>query len=107
VDYVLVIWARWMRGYQAGIGFRNRSVGLETGGNSQTFDAMCEDADRALAKATNAAIEDLPPAQECAIHNAYLGAVWRFPRDNYAQTLEAAKLSVVIGLRRRHLWTWE
>lgn len=107
LEEYLISWASWMRRAEEVRGYPRRAQLLETGGASKSFEDMCDDLDNRLAVATDAAIGDLPPAQQCAIHTAYLGAVYRFPRCNFEALLQDAKEGVAAGLRKRHIWMGE
>lgn len=107
IEQYLIEWAAWMRQSAEVRGYPRSIPGLQTGGASQHFEDLCEAVDRRVVIATDAAIGDLPPAQSCAIHHAYLAAVWRFPRLDHETLLTQAKAGVAEGLRRRHVWMGE
>lgn len=109
LEWNLENWARWMSGGARPQGLpRSASGGLS---NYTTLDVNNERAygklDAWAASATNAAIDDLKPIEQCAISNAYLCSVWRFRNVNQADVLASAKRNVVIGLRRRGIWLGE
>jgi hypothetical protein len=106
VEQYLVEWAAWMRESAEVRGYPRSIPGLQSGGASQHFDELCEAVDRRVALATDAAVNDLPPVQVCAIHCAYLAAVWRFRRP-LEEILPVAKDGVATGLRKRHIWMGE
>lgn len=98
-DWHLKNWARWMRNYEVGIGFKHRSVAL-VGYGSDTFDDMLEEKDRWDAKIANAVIGSMDMIHQAAIHNVYLADVWRFRGDPITIFLEAADLFWKMGQRR-------
>lgn len=65
---------------------------------AKSFDDLCEAADGAAAAATDALVDDLPPAQRAAIWHVYLGCVWRFPRGNLEELLSDAREAIYYGL---------
>ena len=73
-DWHLRNWARWMRVYDVGLGFRNRTAGLESGRMSSTIEDWEIDADRQSARVADAAIGSLCRAHQKAINHAYLAA---------------------------------
>lgn len=97
-------WARWSMCYRLRIGFPSRSIGLSSGFASQTFDEMCEQADSTRCRVLDTMIDDLSPAQRQAIHRRYLHAVYRFPRENYAEMLAQAHEELLKGGAGRGLW---
>lgn len=70
---LLDTWAAWMRSYGARLGYPARSAGLSCGGISgeESFDHMCEDADRSAAVTLDTLIDDLPPISRTAIYQAW------------------------------------
>ncbi len=82
-------WASWMRSYKPRLGLPSRAVALASNA-SQDFEDLCEVADSYAAKATDAAIDNLTPSQQAAINRKWLDAVYRFPRDNYLDSYNAA-----------------
>lgn len=98
-------WARWMRSDEKPEGLPDRGcggiVGYVSGGydHGESYDTM----DVGLAEATNAAIEGLVPAEQCAIYVAYrVMSVYRM-RD-YESALERAKAGVLKSLQMRGVW---
>lgn len=65
---------------------------------------MTEASDLRCAMITDAIINDLPPAQACAVTHRYLHNVYRFPRDNYPDMLELAKKTIGVGLAVRGVY---
>ena len=55
-------------------------------------------------EATNAAIEDLVPIEQCAIYQQYLQAMYRFPRGNFEIVLVRAKEHLMVELPTRGVW---
>lgn len=77
-----------------------------TGLPNYIFDdqAQYEGADLVAAEATDAAIADLTPIEACAIHHAYLAAVFRFRRSNFEHVLNQAEKHVQESLIRRGIF---
>ncbi|HSQ02645.1 MAG TPA: hypothetical protein VLN59_01340 [Burkholderiales bacterium] len=55
-------------------------------------------------EATNAAVEDLAPIEQCAIYHQYLQAMYRFPRGNFDIVLVRAKEHLTVGLPTKGVW---
>lgn len=90
-------WVVWCRRDVPRVGFPSHSA-LIVGA------AGCpqERAISGRAELVDAAVEDLSPIHRAAVLRRYgVAAVWRFPRDNYAEVLEAALSSLIVGLRRK------
>ena len=98
-DFHLRNWARWMRIFQVGKGYDNKSTVI-TGYGSDTFQDMLDRKEREDAKIANAAVESLAMHHQCSIHNVYLANVWRFRGDPVEVFLEAAKLFWINAARR-------
>lgn len=98
VEWHLDNWKRWKRTGNHQGAYGNCAVGLSTGGASKEFDEMAEDMDRRSAVILNTLIDDLPPAQSCAIYTRYLHSVFRFPRNNFESLLESAKRALGRGM---------
>lgn len=95
-------WARWMHGYRMKLGFPSKSVGLESGYVSQTFEDMCDKEDSKRMIVVDCAVNDLEsPTLKAAIHHRYLGTVIRFPRNNLPELLLEAHIAVHRNLRKR------
>lgn len=90
-------WVMWCRSDFPRVGFPRYSAMIQG--------APASGADRAesgRAEVVGAAVEDLPPIQRAAVHRRYgVVAVWRFPRNNYAEMLEQALDALIKILRRR------
>lgn len=109
VEYHLRNWVTWMHGGERPDGLPKRaSGGLE---NYTSFDSegwtAWEKLDKWTAEATNAAIESLKMNEQCAIHHAYLHAVYRFNRCKYQDVLDSAKENLKIALRKKNVWLGE
>ena len=101
VDYWLTVWARWMRsGSVTQLGY---VVSGGPRGNS-SFEDLTRDNDTRCAKIVDALIEDLPPAQSCAVHHVYLGSAWRFPRLNSENLVTDAMKTLQVGLNQRGVY---
>ena len=107
VEQCLIDWASYMRQASEVRGFPKSIPGLQNGGASQSFNELCDAVDRRVALATDAAINDLPPDQACAIHCMYLGAKYRFDHLTFELVLAQARDGVAAGLRKRHIWLGE
>jgi hypothetical protein len=79
-DFHLRNWAQWMKGYEVGIGYGNKSAVVQSP-TSSSFDEMVYRMDRQNAKIANAIIDSMTPVQQGSIHNVYLASVWRFRGD--------------------------
>jgi len=102
-------WVSWMHQGAKPDGLPKwASGGLQ---NYTSFDSegwtAWENLDKWAAEATNAAIESLPAIEQCAIHHAYLRAVYRFPRGNYQHVLDNARLHLQTALRKKNVWLGE
>lgn len=98
-------WADWCRSYRPRLGFPGGSVcesGDATRTASKTFEDLCADCDRTINRTVEAAIDDLTPAQRAAVYRCYeVAAVFRFPRDNYAEQLDQAHAALCVTLPKR------
>ena len=101
LEWHLRNWRDWLMsgGYPQGAGGTMLNVGAE----HADFDDMCQTLDRTLAATTDAVVHDLPPNEQCALHRAYLQAVYRF-REPFATVLFRAKVRVAINLERKGVW---
>jgi hypothetical protein len=79
------------------------AAGCVGGGYSNTFEDMVLHADRQAAGIMDAMIQSLTLVQQAAIHHRYLRAVFRFPRDNYAESLMLACAKLRAGMSGRGL----
>jgi len=94
-------WAAWQSSYRPKTGFKSRSAGFACIGLS-TFEDMCHQSDNATMRALDSAIDDLDPAPRAAINRKYgVCSVFRFPRDNFEQTLIIAHERLVIICKRK------
>lgn len=94
-------WAHWQSSYRPNTGFKSRSAGFSSLG-LQSFDDMCHQSDNATMRALDSAIDDLDPALRAAINRNYgVCSVFRFPRDNFEQTLILAHDRLVIICKRK------
>lgn len=101
---ILIDWSDWMKGYEGiGKGYPKRSIGLQSGYCSSTFEDMCDSADAIRNQVVDSCIDDLAPDQSAAIYRQYLAAVFRM-RD-FASSLIAAHEALALSLRRKGvLW---
>lgn len=105
LESLLLDWAAWQRAGAGVDGYPEHSTGLSDGGASKSFDDMLETMDNQHAEVVETVINGLPPAQRCALHHAYLNAVYRFRNEMvYESALEQAKQAVRAGLRARNIY---
>lgn len=65
-------------------------------------DGIYAELDGNLAAHCDAAVNALPPAQQCVVYHRYgLTAVYHFPRNNYDALLEEARRAIRRTLERR------
>jgi hypothetical protein len=83
-------------------GYKHQAAGCVGGGYFGDFDDMVLAADRRSAAIMDSLIQDLTPAQTCAVHHAWINAVYRF-RD-YDRTYEQATELLLLGMDRKGLW---
>jgi hypothetical protein len=84
IEWHLENWANWMHA-KPRMGFDKKSTVLASS-SSRDFDEMCEEADLYAARATNAAIENLTPAEQAAIERKWdICGVWNFKRQNFLE----------------------
>lgn len=101
VENLLSDWAKWMA-HDPRIGFNSRVPILSTGMGSSTFEELLEQVDGLAMRAVDASVDSLPPSNKAAIYRAYgICAVYRFPRDNYAECLEKAHDLLCVTLKRK------
>ena len=98
-DHHLRNWARWMRGYQVGMGYDHASAVVK-GYGSDSFDEMVERKERNDARVANAVIDSLTLIQQLSIRNVYLNDVARFRGDPVAVFVDAAAAFWVLAQRR-------
>lgn len=101
LDWYMKNWARWMRHDVSVNAYPKQSIGFVAGGYSSSFDEMCDAADVRAARAVDALVLGLNPAEKAAIHHTYLRAVFRFPRGNFPELLSRARSHVARGMRSR------
>lgn len=94
-------WAEWCRNYAGRSGYPSQSAGFGHGSGVHSFDDLCDQMECVVMAAIDAAIGDLPPAQNAAINRRYLGSTFRFPRENYAEMLDGAHNKLLIVLPRK------
>lgn len=104
VEFHLDLWKRWKASGQHEGAYGSVAVGLSSGGASQAFDDMADASERRCARTVDVLIEDLPPAERCALHHEYLHAVFRFPRNNLDQLLASAKRAIGRGLAAKGIY---
>ena len=101
LELLLENWAKWQSLYRPKTRFKSRSAGFACNGLS-TFEDMCEQSDNATMRAIDSAVDDLDPAPRAAINRRYgVCSVFRFPWNNYEQTLIVAHERLVITCKRK------
>lgn len=95
-------WADWTRAYTGAerIGHANHCVVScsSAGKNWQDFE---DSVNRFRNDCVEVVVDDLSPAQKCAINHQYLDAVFRFPRGNFDELLLDAHIRVRQELIRK------
>lgn len=104
LDWHLSNWARWMSLDRVTRGAPTRACGCTSWGDSWDNDTAESRYERKQAACVNALIDGLNSAQRAAVYHQYLEAVFRFPRDNYAQLLIEARAVIAKGLWSRGMW---
>lgn len=103
LEWHLWNWRTWMYSGKTVEGYPMASAGLRSIGQSD-FDDMAEASDIRCARACNAIVEGLPPAQAAAVYRKWLHAVYRFPRGNFECCLAMAMDTIRAGLESRGIW---
>lgn len=94
-------WASWQANYRPKLGYPSRSLSCYCEASTD-FDEMCDEVDSQMFATIDVCVQDLPPAQRAAIMRRYgIAAVFRFPRDNYAEMLQAAHERLMVVLPRK------
>jgi len=95
-------WADWQKGYRMKLGYPSRSCGLSTDA-ATTFEDMCDAVDGETMRIVDGVVqEDLTPIERAAVLRRYgVAAVFRFPRDNYADVLGRAHERLFVLLRKK------
>lgn len=104
LDFHLGNWAAWMRSGEHVQGYKHTAAGCVGGGYTSDFDDMVAGADRRTAAIMDTLINDLPPAQSCAVHHTWLTAVYRFPKRNFDDMYAKACETLLVGMARKGLW---
>lgn len=71
---------------------------------SKDFERIAADCDAESALAFDALVSSLVPAEIAAVHHRYLHAVFRFPRDNYAELLLSARCHLADLMNSRGMY---
>lgn len=100
---MLTEWANWQGQYRMRLGYPSRSIsGYSSRSDGSRSDDLYEAVDNATFEAIDTAIDDLLPAQRAAVQRRYgVAAVFRFPRDNYAEQLDLAHETLMRLLPRK------
>ena len=101
LDRILAEWADWMSHEKVGRGYPSRAAGLSSGGSSESFEDLCERADKQRACAVNAVICSLPKSQGDAMRNVWLGESWviEWPGLDYFYAQAVDRLPVELNRR--------
>lgn len=102
LDYLLELWANWVHQGQWVDGYPGRSSGVRSLA-SQDVDEMTANADADVAQAVQACIDGLSLNHQAALAHRYTEAVWRFPRQPYAEVLQEARAALTIALNKRRI----
>jgi len=108
VDRALIAWAAWMHVRPADemeLGYPSRVKPWIGGGESQRGEDWSETQEQSvrvfICETMNALVESLPPAQQAAVGHIYCGDAYRFPRDNLFELMEAAAVTLMLGMNKR------
>lgn len=101
LTFLLEEWALWMRrgGYPE-LGYPRSSVGFASGGIS-CWDDLEISVDAIRNHSVEAAVGSLPAINASAIHRRYLGALFRYESQSYAQALDEAHDILLVALPKR------
>lgn len=98
----LDLWVRYMSRDDAGIGWRGRSVMLDSDASADS-QQLYDRADNKSAEAINGCIDSLPRSLSWAIGKGCgMNGVWRYPNLDYLSTLIRAKFELVQRLKINH-----
>lgn len=97
-------WSRYMSGWVGPDTYPHRSLVCSNGGASNDFDDMVSTEDRRVAKIVDVVISDLSPIHRAAVSHKWLRAVYRFPRNNLPELLDAAYEAISSSLDRRGVY---
>lgn len=94
---VMEEWVSWCRSDVPRVGYPRHSALIQGAPG-----CAADRSDSSRGEVIDAAVEDLAPIHRAAVLRRYgVMSVWRFPRDNYAQILEAALEALIVGLKRK------
>lgn len=97
-------WRRWMRNDTVTDGAPHKAAGCVGGGYSQSFDDMADASDIRCARVLDALVSSLSHSERAAINHQYLYAIFRFPRENFQELLDAARLKIAKWLVERGVY---
>ena len=98
-------WAAWMRSGEHVKGYKHGAAGCVGGGYYGDFEDMVATADRHTAAIMDTLINDLPPAQSCAVHHTWINAVYRFKSEMAYDTAYGKACETLLdGMDRKGLW---
>lgn len=99
---VLSEWAAWHCRDRGVDGFPAASNVCTSGYCSASFEDLCVDADEWRSMVVDCCVDELVPAQRAAIMREYgIAAVFRFPRNNFAEMLDLAHKALLTSLPRK------
>lgn len=100
---MLTEWASWQGQYRMRLGYPSRSIsGYSSRSDGSRSDDLYQAVDNARFEAIDTAVDDLMPAQRAAVQRRYgVAAVFRFPRDDYAEQLDLAHQALMRLLPRK------
>lgn len=97
-------WRRWMRNDTVTDGAPHKAAGCVGGGYSQSFDDMADASDIRCARVLDALVSSLSHSERAAVNHRYLYAVFRFPRENFEELLNGARLKIAKWLVERGVY---
>lgn len=100
IEDAMKMWASWQQNSGIRLWYPQKAVGFASGGIN-CWDDVELSTDAWMCGEIDAAVDQLPPAQHAAIHNRYLEAVFRFPRNNYELLLEFALEEIIRLIRKK------
>lgn len=104
LEWHLKNWSAWMNADSTRLGYPSRAAGFVAAVVTGDFDAMVETADKRCARAVDALMKDLVPAERAAVAHHYLYAVFRFRGDCLCEYLRQAKGKIARGLVARGIY---
>lgn len=104
IDAHLRDWARSIRtGGLRELMAPSHASGFIGGGYSADSDTRDREGELYAVRVVDGLVSSLTASQQCAINHRYLDAVYRWPRDNYVEQLQAAVMRLAAGMSARGL----